>query len=109
MSRGGARPGAGRKKVTLRQLIESGEWNWRNPTHRRCLEQENVEGDSELEELQWFYRDRIHGGRQETSFWARRFQDRIRELHRGAPRERYLGSQKSYPSLQRFFPRERKP
>jgi hypothetical protein len=79
MPRGDARSGAGRKRVTLAELIESGEWNWRNPIHRRRLEEEEVEGDEELAQIQNLYRKRIWHGRTETSWWAQRFEDRVRE------------------------------
>jgi hypothetical protein len=74
MPRGGARTGAGRKRVTLAELIESGEWSWRNPTHRRRLEEEDVEGDEGLEEVQELYRRHIYAGRQYTSWFAQRFE-----------------------------------
>jgi hypothetical protein len=88
MPRGGARTGAGRKRVTLAELIESGEWSWRNPTHRRRLEEEDVEGDEELEEVQELYRRHIYAGRQYTSWFAQRFENLVRERAGGPTRSR---------------------
>jgi hypothetical protein len=88
MPRGGARQGAGRKRVTLAELIDSGRWDWRNPTHRRRLEDEDVEGDEEPAELQAYYRRDMYNGRQETSWWAQRFENAVRERAGIANRQR---------------------
>jgi hypothetical protein len=52
---GGARPGAGRPRRTLADIIAKGEFDWRNQRHRRLLNDEDVE-DPELRESQDAYR-----------------------------------------------------
>ena len=97
MSRGGARPGAGRKKVTLSETISARTFNWRNPTHRDRLEEEDVVYDpalfcprcnsvlellEELARVQLYYRRDVHS-RETASHWAKSFQTCVRTLHEG--------------------------
>ena len=37
---GGARPGAGRRRVQLADLVAEKRFDWRNPRHRRALKED---------------------------------------------------------------------
>jgi hypothetical protein len=81
---GGRRAGAGRKRRRLIDLVETGDFRWSNPRHRRLL----VEDDSLLElpegdlreallAIQRFaWRDRM---RTDAAHWARKFEEVVQE------------------------------
>lgn len=56
---GGARAGAGRKRLTWAELLAERRFDWRNGRHRRLLEEEDLPADApeKLRELQERYRN----------------------------------------------------
>jgi hypothetical protein len=77
MSRGGARPGAGRKKLTLQGLVDCRSFKWSNQRHRKLLLEDslpltNHPAGEELTRIAELYRRNPH--RPDGHFWAQRFE-----------------------------------
>lgn len=83
---GGARPGSGRPRVTLLELVRERRFDWRNSGHRRALlEDELPLGEFadpvRVERVVVEYRLRQQiGDRSGASFLARSFAEIVREL-----------------------------
>jgi hypothetical protein len=85
--RGGARPGRGRPRTTLLELVRSGSFNASNWRHRELLESEDLPAEDprvpcllELQRLQGIYRLKKACGAGPTALWiARSFSAHLRE------------------------------
>jgi hypothetical protein len=87
MGRGGARPGAGRKRKTLLELVNDGTWYVNKANHRELLRTDDTllqaaEADAglgELARLQLAYRELGHTNPWYASTLAHRFHRLVRE------------------------------
>ena len=87
MGRGGARPGAGRKRKTLLDLVNDGTFYANQPKHRELLRTDNTlleqadadAGLVELVQVQVEYREAVPGNPQWASALAHRFHRLVRE------------------------------